>query len=120
MRRFLALVLVLAAAGCGGDESADDGGDVTPTTPAAKAVAADTCLSDNGFSIQPAASGVSAVTPSGIAFTITFLATPAAATSAAENAGRTAVDNAVVTATGKQIPKSELGTIEDCIRGAAD
>ena len=115
LRRLVALAFVLAAAGCGGDGAGGEGDAAAPT---AGPLAVDACLAERGFGLQPAASGVSAVSPTGVAFTIAFFDSPEAAASAAAKAGRTAVDDAVVTTSGKRLPRSELATIEECIRGS--
>lgn len=118
MRSALALLLVLAAAaGCGGSDEADDDEHVAPTGP----VAVDTCLGERGYSLLPAANGVSAVTPGGVEFTIAFFDSAEQATSAADSAGgrATAVDNAVVTSSGKALSRAELDEIEDCVGRAS-
>jgi hypothetical protein len=116
MRRLLPLVLGLALlGGCGGDD--ETGGTHTETLPPGPQ-ATDVCLGEQGFSIRPAASGVSAVSPSGAEFTIVFFDDEAAATEAAGGAeGSTAVANAVVTPAGKRLTRQELATVEDCVRG---
>jgi hypothetical protein len=118
MRRLLPLVLALALlGGCGGggDES---GGAHTETLPAGPQ-ATDVCLGENGFQIRPAASGVSAISPSGAEFTVVFFDTEAEAGEAADGAGgSTAVANAVVTPEGKRLRREELATIEECVRGS--
>lgn len=116
MRRHLAsLVAVALVAGCGGgDGEGSDGG----TTTAPSAVATDICLGEQGFALRPAADGVSAVTPSGVEFTVTFFSTAAEADAAASGSeGSTAVANAVVTPGGKRLSRAELETVEGCIRG---
>jgi hypothetical protein len=118
MRRLLPLVLGLALlGGCGGGDD-DAGGAHTETLPAGPQ-ATDVCLGENGFEIRPAASGVSAISPQGAAFTIVFFDTEAEAAEAAGGAeGSTAVANAVVTPEGKQLTREELATVEECVRGS--
>lgn len=117
MRRLLPLVLALVlAAGCGGEEG-ETGGTHTETLPPGPE-ATDICLGEHGFSLRPAASGVSAISPTGVELTVTFFDDEAAAEAAAGGAeGSTAVANAVVTPTGKRLPRAELATVEDCVRG---
>lgn len=119
MRRLLPLVLALVlVAGCGGnDGDGETGGAHTETLPAGPQ-ATDICLGEQGFSIRPAASGVSAISPSGAEFTVTFFDDEAAAEAAADGAeGSTAVANAVVTPAGKRLSRAELATVEECVRG---
>lgn len=117
MRRLLPLVLALVlVAGCGGDDG-ETGGTHAETLPPGPQ-ATDVCLGEQGFSIRPAASGVSAISPSGAELTIVFFDSEAAASEAAGGTdGSTAVENAVVTAEGKQLTSEELATVEDCVRG---
>ena len=115
MRRLPVVLALLVLAGCGGDSDKETDSTQTETGP----VATDVCLGERGFSLRPTTSGVSAVSPTGAAFTIVFFDTEAEATEAASGAeGSTAIDSAVVTAEGKQPTRQELATIEDCIRGA--
>lgn len=113
VRRSLAsaAVLVLVAGCSDGDEG---GGSMTAPGP----VAADLCLGERGFALRPAASGVSAITPNGVEFTIAFFSTVEEASEAAGRAeGSTAVANAVVTPTGERLAASDMETIEVCVRG---
>jgi hypothetical protein len=82
--------------------------------------ATDVCLGERGFSLRPAASGVSAISPSGAEFTVVFFDSEAEASEAAEGAaeGSTAVATAVVTPAGKRLTSQELATVEECVRGA--
>ncbi|HEX6130341.1 MAG TPA: hypothetical protein VF044_01335 [Actinomycetota bacterium] len=117
MRRLLPLVLGLVLLGGCGGEDGETGGAHTETLPPGPQ-ATDVCLGEHGFSIRPAASGVSAISPSGAELTIVFFDTEADASEAAGGAdGSTAVANAVVTAEGKQLTSEELATVEDCVRG---
>ena len=116
MGRLAVLLALLALAGCGGgdDEGTGDGAS-TDSGP----VPTDSCLGEQGFSLRPAASGISAVSPSGVAFTVTFFDTEADAREAAGGAeGSTAVATAVVTPEGKRLTSPELATVEECVRGA--
>ncbi|HEX6130348.1 MAG TPA: hypothetical protein VF044_01370 [Actinomycetota bacterium] len=115
--RLAALVVVALVAGCGGDDGEEsDGG----TTAAPGAVATDVCLGEQGFALRPAADGVSAVTPGGVEFTVSFFATAAEAEAAASGSdGSTAVANAVVTPSGKRLSRADLEIVEGCIRGEA-
>jgi hypothetical protein len=116
MRRLLPLVAGVALlAGCGGGGSPR--GTHTETLPRG-AEATNLCLGDHGFGLRPVQSGISAVSPSGAEFTVTFFATAAKAKEAAGGAtGSTAVDDAVVTPAGKRLTKQELATVEGCVRG---
>jgi hypothetical protein len=116
MPRLLPLVLALAlVGGCGGDD--DAGGTHTETLPPGPQ-ATDVCLGEQGFSLRPAASGVSAVSPSGAEFTLAFFEDDAEASEAAgRTEGSTAVANAVVTAEGKPLTTQELAKVEECVRG---
>ena len=116
MRRLVPLVAAVALlAGCG--DGSGGGGTHTETLPRG-AEATSICLGDHGFGLRPVASGVSAVSPSGAEFTVTFFATAAKADEAAGNAnGGTAVENAVVTPAGKRLTRQELATVEGCVRG---
>jgi hypothetical protein len=117
MRRLLPLVLGLVLLGGCGGEDGETGGAHTETLPPGPQ-ATDVCLGEQGFSIRPAASGVSAISPSGAEFTVTFFDDEAAAEAAAGGAeGSTAVANAVVTPTGKRLLRTELATVEECVRG---
>lgn len=113
VRRILASLAVLVlVAGCRG--GSQDGGPTTAPNPVATA----SCLGERGFALRPAASGVSAIAPNGVEFTIAFFSTAEEASEAAGRAeGSTAVANAVVTPTGEQLPASEMETIEECVRG---
>jgi len=117
VRRHLAsLVVVALVAGCGGDDGGEEAGNGTTTAPSA--VTTDVCLGEQGFALRPAADGVSAVTPSGVEFTVTFFSTAAEADAAASGSeGSTAVANAVVTPSGKRLSRADLDTVEGCIRG---
>lgn len=117
MRRQLASLILLAlVAGCGGDDGDEEGDGVT--TMARGAVATDVCLGEHGFALSPSASGVSAVSPNGVEFTVTFFSTAEEASAAAAKAeGSTAVADAVVTPSGKRLSRGELETVEECIRG---
>jgi hypothetical protein len=119
MRRFLPLILglvLLLVAGCGGGGGSDAGGTHTETLPAGPQ-ATDLCLGEKGFSLRPAKSGVSAVSPSGAGFTIVFFDTGAEAKEAADRAeDSTAVANAVVTPEKDQLTREELATVEECVR----
>lgn len=120
MRRFLALpavLVVLAAAGCGGADETAGEEHAEPTGP----IAVDSCLGQLGYGLLPATSGISAVTPSGKEFAIAFFDTPEAASSAADSAGgrATAVDTAVVTASGKALTRAELDEIRECVQAGA-
>jgi hypothetical protein len=118
MRRLLPLVLGLALLGGCGGSNGETGGTHTETLPLGSQ-ATDVCLGEHGFSIRPAASGVSAVAPSGAEFTVAFYETEAEASDAAAGAeGSTAVANAVVTPEGKRLNRQELSTVEDCVRGS--
>lgn len=119
MRRLLPLVLGLVLLGaCGGnDGDGEAGGAHTETLPAGPQ-ATDVCLGEQGFSIRPAASGVSAISPSGAEFTVTFFDDESAASEAAAGTeGSTAVANAVVTPEDTRLTSEELATVEDCVRG---
>ena len=115
LRRTAVLLAALAlVAGCGDDP--DEAGDVTTAT---GPVATDVCLGERGFSLRPSTSGISAVAPNGVEFTIAFFDTPVEASAAAEGAdGSTAVANAVVTPSGKRLARADLETIEECVSGA--
>jgi hypothetical protein len=117
MRRLLPLVLGLALlAGCGGGDG-ETGGTHTETLPRGPE-ATDICLGERGFSLRPAASGVSAISPGGAEFTVAFFQSEAEASDAADGSeGGTAVGNAVVTPTGKRLTRQELATVEECVRG---
>ncbi len=117
MRRHLASLVVLAlVAGCGGSDE-ETGGAHTETLPPGPE-ATDICLGERGFSLRPAASGVSAVAPNGVEFTVTFFETDEEAKAAASNAtGSTAYENAVVTPSGKQLSRADREAVEACIRG---
>jgi hypothetical protein len=112
-RRLLVLLALTALAGCGGDDESDG------SAPAATGpVATDICLGERGFGLRPAASGVSATTPGGAEFTVTFFPDEAAAAAAAGGSdGSTAVANAVVTPAGKRLTRQELAAVEECVRG---
>lgn len=117
MRRLLLLVLGLVLlGGCGGG-GGETGGTHTETLPAGPE-ATGICLGEQGFSLRPAASGVSAVSPGGAEFTIAFFETEAEAEDAAGGSdGGTAVGNAVVSPGGKRLTRQELATVEECVRG---
>jgi hypothetical protein len=112
VRRILASVAILAlVAGCSG------GSAVGGSTPAPGPVTTDVCLGERGFALRPAASGVSAIAPSGVEFTIAFFSTAGEASEAAGRAeGSTAVANAVVAPTG-ELTAADMKTIEECVRG---
>ena len=120
MRRLLLLVLglvLLGGCGGGGDGETTTRGHTETLPPGPEAT--DVCLGERGFSLQPVTSGVSAISPSGAEFTITFFDTDAEASDAAGGAeGSTAVANAVVTPEGKRLTRQELATVEDCVRGS--
>lgn len=119
MRRLLLLVLGLVLLGGCGDGGGGEttGGAHTETLPQGPE-ATDICLGERGFSLRPATSGVSAISPSGAEFTITFFDSDAEAGDAAGGAeGSTAVANAVVTPEGKRLTRQELATVEECVRG---
>ena len=117
MRRLLPYVLGLVLlGGCGGGDEVTDGTHTETLPPGTQAT--DVCLGENGFSIRPAASGVSAVSPSGAELTIAFFETEAEASDAAGGAeGSTAIGTAVVTPEGKRLTRQELATVESCVRG---
>lgn len=116
MRRLLPLVLGLVLlGGCGGGDGETGGAHTEALPPGPQAT--DVCLGERGFSIRPAASGVSAISPSGAELTIVFFDSEAEAGEAAGGSGDSAaVANAVVTAEGKQPTNEELATVEDCVR----
>ena len=117
MRRLLPLFLGLVLlGGCGGGDDNATGGTHTETLPLGPE-ATDICLGERGFSLRPATSGVSAISPSGAEFTIVFFDTDAEASEAAESGDDTAVANAVVTAADKPLKTGELATVEECVRG---
>jgi hypothetical protein len=118
MRRRLAPLVVLAlVAGCGGGDDEETGGAHTETLPLGPE-ATDICLGERGFSLRPAASGVSAVAPNGVEFTVTFFSSDEDAKAAASKArGSTAYENAVVTPSGKQLSRADRETVAECIRG---
>jgi len=119
MRRLLPLVLGLALlGGCGGGDGETAGGHTETLPPGPQAT--DVCLGEQGFSLRPAASGVSAIAPSGAEFTVTFFDTEADATEAAAGGDGTAVSKAVVTAADEPLTSDELATVEECIRGGED
>lgn len=117
MHRLLVLALGLVLlGGCGGDDGETGGGHTETLPPGPQAT--DICLGERGFALRPSTSGVSAVTPKGVEFTITFFSTAAEAKAAASKAtGSTAYDNAVVTPSGKQLSRADRETVEECIRG---
>ncbi|HEX4929539.1 MAG TPA: hypothetical protein VFV62_02435, partial [Gaiellaceae bacterium] len=101
----------------GGGDGETSGGTHTETLPPGPQ-ATDVCLGERGFSLRPATSGVSAISPSGAEFTIVFFDSEAEASEAAGGAeGSTAVANAVVTPKGKRLTSQELATVDDCVRG---
>jgi hypothetical protein len=118
MRRLLPFalaVVLLGGCGGGGDET---GGAHTETLPPGPQ-ATDVCLGERGFSLRPATSGVSAISPSGAEFTVVFFDNEAEAGEAAARAeGSTAVANAVVTPERKQLTRQELTKVEECVRGS--
>ena len=110
----LGLVLLGGCGGGGGDGEAV-GGHTETLPPGPQAT--DVCLGERGFSLRPAASGVSAISPSGAEFTVVFFDTEAEATEAADG-DDTAVANAVVTAADEPLTTEELATVEECVRGS--
>ena len=119
MRWLLPLVVGLVLlGGCGGGDGDSTGGGAHTETLPPGPEATDICLGERGFSLRPAATGVSAISPSGAEFTIVFFESGAEASDAAGGAeGSTAVANALVTPEGKRLTSQELATVEDCIRG---
>jgi hypothetical protein len=116
MRRPLLLVLGLVLlGGCGGGDGETAGGHTETLPPGPQAT--DVCLGERGFSLRPASSGVSAISPSGAEFTVAFFDTEAEASEAAGGGDATAVSNAVVTAADEPLTSAELATVEECIRG---
>jgi hypothetical protein len=118
MRRLLLLVLglvLLGGCGGGGGDGEATGGHTETLPPGPEAT--DVCLGERGFSLRPAASGVSAISPSGAEFTVAFFDTEAEASEAAEGGDDTAVANAVVTAADEPLTTEELATVEECVRG---
>jgi hypothetical protein len=115
VRRLLLLVLGLVLlGGCGGGDGETVTGHTETLPPGPQAT--DVCLGERGFSLRPAASGVSAISPSGVEFTIAFFDTEAEASEAAKGGDDTAVANAVVTAADEPLKTDELATVEECIR----
>jgi hypothetical protein len=113
----IGLGLLVGCGGQGGGGSSGTGGTHTETLPLG-AEATGLCLGEKGFLLRPAASGVSAVSPSDKEFTVSFFSTEAAASHAAGGAaGSTAIANAVVTPKGKRLTSQELATVERCVRG---
>ena len=118
MRPLLLLLMLglVLLGGCGGGDD-DTGGAHTETLPPGPQ-ATDLCLGERGFTLRPATMGISAVSPTGVEFTVVFFDTEAEAAEAADRAeGSTAIATAVVTPAGKQLKKTELATVEECIGG---
>lgn len=120
MHRLLVLSLIGLGllVGCGGKSGGGSASGTHTETLPLGAEATGLCLGEKGFLLRPAASGVSAVSPSDKEFTISFFSTEAAASHAAGGAaGSTAFANAVVTPKGKRLTSQELATVERCVRG---
>jgi hypothetical protein len=115
-----ASAIVALASGCGGDdgrpaqsEGAAGAGHVNEAT-------VGDCLTRRGYGLHPSATGVSAQTPGGVDFTITFFPTPDGARSAAAKAGgqAVAVGKGVVTPAGQgRLSGTESATVEECLGG---
>ena len=118
VRRLLASGAVLAlVAACSSGSIGSDGGE-DGASGATGPVATDLCLGERGFALRPAASGVSAIAPNGVEFTIAFFSSAEDASEAAGRAeGSMAVANAVVTPTGGPLAAADLTAIEECVRG---
>ena len=119
---FVFVLVLVVLGGCGGGGESEGGGgetgDAHTETLPPGPEATDVCLGEQGFSLRPAASGVSAVSPSGAEFTIAFFDSDAEANEAASGAeGSAAVANAVVTPKGKRLTSQQLATVEECVRG---
>jgi hypothetical protein len=133
MKKLLTPLVLLAAlaailAGCGGG-----GGSKASSTPTSgggvNGISVGNCLNEqDDFLVQPSEVVLTGMSPAGVAFSLKFYATPAAATAAAKkkNAKTTAVvENAVIDFKGNPSPyvgappakisAVELKNIKDCI-----